>query len=177
MSVKSLKKWLAGLLRPRTPRVVPFCKGTRTGYLLEWPDGRRHEIPPLWWVESLPQPFQSLFDFDALEREAERYRKERKEPRTSSRTSPALREFLKSDVSRTEELQLTAVLSKRETWLVENPDSAGSSRDTDGRGAVAVSLSGRRLEICFPCDDPFAWFYTPFADYDCINFEEMEEYL
>lgn len=74
------------------------------------------------FVESLPEPFAQILDFDALERTAEEVQKAVTEKRQELPKLKALREYLKPDVTRTEELLLTAELSSLETCSVVRPE-------------------------------------------------------
>ena len=72
---------------------------------------------------SLPAAYSRLLDFDALARESQLSRQEAQEPPRGSPRLVELRDILKPDVTRTEELLLTTELLRRDEWCVENPEA------------------------------------------------------
>ena len=115
---------------------------------LKWLGGGLHvallEPPPL-----LAGPFALLLDFDALEHEAEEARQEATRQSTSPRKPKGLREFLKPDVTRTEELLLTAELSRLGSCVVARPGFFDSDRQGRGAGHLHLLRRGPGFEVAF----------------------------
>lgn len=97
----------------------------------------------------LAEPFASLLDFDALEREAEAVRQGATEPQTPRREPKGLRAFLKPDVTRTEELLLTAELSRLVSCRVARPGRFGGDREGTGARPLHLRLTESGLEVYF----------------------------
>ncbi len=113
-----------------------------------WLGGGLHvaliEPPPL-----LAEPFASLLDFDALEREAGRVRQGATEPQQPRREPKGLRAILKPDVTRTEGLLLTTELSRLVSCRVARPGCCGADRQGTGATPLLLHLTDTGLEICF----------------------------
>ena len=115
---------------------------------LKWLGGGSHVVllePPLF----LAEPFALLLDFDALEREAEQARQEATRQPTAPRKPKGLREFLKPDVTRTEELLLTAELSRLGSCYVARPVFFDSDRQGMGAGCLRFLRRGSGFEVAF----------------------------
>ena len=115
---------------------------------LKWLGGGSHVVllePPLF----LAEPFALLLDFDALEREAEQARQEATRQPTAPRKPKGLREFLKPDVTRTEELLLTAELSRLGQCFVERPARCRSDRREAASQHFLVELTALGFDVCF----------------------------
>ena len=115
---------------------------------LKWLGGGSHVVrlePPLF----LAEPFALLLDFDALEREAEQARQEATRQPTAPRKPKGLREFLKPDVTRTEELLLTAELSRLGSCDVARPGFFDSDRQGRGAGCLRFLRRGSGFEVAF----------------------------
>lgn len=95
----------------------------------------------------LPEPFAGLLDFGALAREAEEGRQEATGRRQGQRRRKGLRAFLKPDVTRTEELILTAELSRTGSCLVAPPGRHGQDRRSSPRGILRLSVTDEG-DIC-----------------------------
>lgn len=89
----------------------------------------------------LSAPFAALLDFDALAREAEEARQAATRQRQAPRTPKALRAFLMPGVTRTEELILTAELSRIESCLVARPVRRGRDRRSNAQEMFCLSLT------------------------------------
>ena len=119
----------------------------RRGWL-KWLGGGVHVVR----IEPIPllaEPFALLLDFDALEREAEEARQEATRQPTAPRKPKGLREFLKPDVTRTEELLLTAELSRLGSCDVARPGFFDSDRQGRGAGCLRLLRRDSRLEVAF----------------------------
>ena len=97
----------------------------------------------------LAEPFASLLDFDALEREAEAVRQEATEPQKPRREPKGLREFLKQDVTRPEALLLTAELSRLVSCRVVRPGHSCEDREGTGAAPLLLHPTGSGLEVYF----------------------------
>ena len=109
-------------------------------------------IPNGWRLPHIPmlsEPFAGLFDFDALEREAEQARQEGTGPQQTRRAPKGLREYLKLGVTRTEELLLTIELSRLGPCFVVRPARWRSDRREVASQPVLVALTALGLEVCF----------------------------
>ena len=98
---------------------------------------------------ALPEPFARILDFDALEREAARDRQGATGRPQARRTPKALREYLKPGVTRTEELILTAELSRIGTCRAVRPGRCGRDRREAASGVAYLSLAEGGLEVSF----------------------------
>lgn len=109
-------------------------------------------IPPGWSfhrVTMLAEPFAGLFDFGELEREARQARQELTGPQKPLREPRGLREYLKPDVTRTEELLLTEELSRLGPCFVERPARCRSDRREAASQPFLVELTALGLDVCF----------------------------
>ena len=109
-------------------------------------------IPPGWSfprVTMLAEPFAGLFDFGELEREARQARQELTGPQKPLREPRGLREYLKPDVTRTEELLLTAELSRLGSCYVARPVFFDSDRQGMGAGCLRFLLRGSGFDVAF----------------------------
>ena len=97
----------------------------------------------------LAEPFASLLDFDALEREAEQARQGGTGPQKTRREPKGLRPFLKPDVTRTEGLLLTAELSRLGPCLVARPARCGSDRQGTDATLLRLHLTAWGLDVRF----------------------------
>lgn len=100
------------------------------------------EPPPL-----LAGPFASLLDFDALEREARQARQEGTGPQKPRQEPRGLRGFLKPDVTRIEELLLTAELSRLGPCHAVRPARCGSGRPGTGATPLRLHLTAQGLDV------------------------------
>ena len=103
-------------------------------------------LPPM-----LPASFRRLLDFDALARAAGQSRQEAQAQRRGSPRSVELRDILKPDVSRTEELLLTRELSRHDEWRVENLEAQTSDDQAIDGGFLCLrpESSGLIEVYCF----------------------------
>ena len=102
----------------------------------------RDVLPPL-----LPEPFLSLLDVAALEREANAtLQAERRRPK-ELRKPKALRRFLKADVSRTEELLLTVELSRSGACLVDMRERPCLNGQGKASPLFLLSLTDRGADV------------------------------
>ena len=109
-------------------------------------------IPPGWSfprVTMLAEPFAGLFDFGELEREARQARQELTGPQKPLREPRGLREYLKPDVTRTEELLLTEELSRLGPCFVERPARCRSDRREAASQPFLVELTALGFEVAF----------------------------
>lgn len=155
MKVKTPIGWLKGLkarlLRSRQPAGAKRPDAQDDLFLRHRPDTKFYIL----LRPHLPEPFAALLDFDALEREAEGVRQAETRRPQARRTPKALREYLRKGVTRTEELILTAELSRIGSCLVaqhvrRDRDRRSSEKEdlclemTD-EGGVCVSYAWREI--------------------------------
>ena len=146
---KGWLKWLKGLLTESKRSAGSKTHDIRSDSIpLKWLGGGLHVVR----IEPIPllaEPFALLLDFDALEHEAEEARQEATRQPTAPRKPKGLREFLKPDVTRTEELLLTAELSRLGSCDVARPGFFDSDRQGRGAGCLRLLRRGSGFEVAF----------------------------
>lgn len=141
---RGLLRRLKGLLTRQAQAAGGGSKDARGDSMLWIPNGWRLPHMPM-----LSEPFAGLFDFDALEREAEQARQEGTGPQQPRRAPKGLRGFLKLDVTRTEALLLTIELSRLGPCCVARPARCRSDRREVASQPVLVALTALGLDVCF----------------------------
>lgn len=141
MKVKTPTGWLKGL-KARLLKSRRSAEAKRTDaqddLFLKYSPGTKFCI---FLHPRLPAPFAALLDFDALAREAGEARQAATRRRQEPRTPKGLRALLKPGVTRTEELILTAELSRIGSCLVARPVRRGRDRRSSAQEAFCLSLT------------------------------------
>lgn len=152
MTMAKPLKWLTGLLT-RIGRTAGSARtGAPCGSRMKIPEGfrvvsARDVLPPL-----LPEPFAALLDIDALEREAEEIRQAKIRQPQGSRETKGLRAFLLPDVTRTEELILTAELWRIGACVVDCQARPRASGQRTASPLLLLFLTERGLRVdLFSC--------------------------
>lgn len=98
-------------------------------------------------AQPLPEPFARLLDFDALEREAAEARQSATRQPQGSREPKGLRAFLLPDVTRTEELILTAELSRIGACGAVRPERRHANDPQTASRPLSLLLTERGLIV------------------------------